>query len=143
MKIWKHILVFGVPALACGAGWAAGITVWLMLVGRSDIPLAAFQENLIFGVWALFSCFASALVSAFCYRKRWKKASTLSSIGWAALHVVTGATLFGTMISPILGTIFGFLFAFPLMPVQIIGAHLHIRLFRYLHARFLAPQPVG
>lgn len=51
--------------------------------------------------------------------------------------------LTGLLLIPFIGFLTGALYGLFLLPVQIIPAYLHIRLFRYLHARFLAPQPVG
>ncbi len=53
-------------------------------------------------------------------------------------HALLGATLFGTMLAPGIGTVCGFVFGILLLPIQIIPAYLHIRLFRYLHNRFLS-----
>ncbi len=141
-KILKYILVFGLPAVVCGIIWILGVA--RLLDGNDGNIASRFSAGeLPFTLYACGACFSAALILGVAFRGRWLRSTWPRLLGWAALHEICGATLFGTFLVPIAGTVAGFILAFPLMPVQILGSLSQIRLFRYLHNRFLTPQTAG
>jgi len=155
MKILKYMLVFGAPAVVCGVGWLVGFVVGMLTLMRKwpDHP----PELSILWICAL--CASAALLSSFCWQRLWLRSLGIGQdLIFALAHQLCGAAfsaciggaiqsifkhehgwLSGVLMGSILCAGVNLIFT----PLQLPIAYLHIRLFRYLHARFLALPTVG
>lgn len=154
-KALKYILVFGLPAAICGTGWLIGFIIGLLVLA-GKIPDGRFTLGLL---WFCAACSVAALFSSFCWHRLWLRSRGVGqNLGLALAHQLCG-TAFSACIggainslwnheknwlwTALMGSILCAGVNLVFTPIQLPIAYLHLRLFRFLHARFLAPHPVG